>query len=70
MLAPKCQPIVSGAKDRTHIKAPQKTPAIPSPAIVRPTMNIEDLGAVAQTNDPISNMIRAITKTLFAGIAL
>jgi hypothetical protein len=46
------------------IIAPVKMPADPNPAIARPVMKTSDVGAAAQTMDPISKMKMTIKKVL------
>lgn len=38
------------------MKAPEPIPAPPMPVMARPTINAFEVGAEAQTIDPISNM--------------
>jgi hypothetical protein len=49
----------------THTKTPIRIPEDPSPEIARPAMSAAELGAVADTIDPISSIPTAITKTHF-----
>ena len=37
-------------------RAPQKMPAEPTPAIARPTINAEDVGAAPHSAEPTSKM--------------
>lgn len=49
------------------IRAPEKTPADPIPAMVRPRMRATEEGAAPQSAEPTSNSEMARTKTVFAG---
>jgi predicted enzyme related to lactoylglutathione lyase len=39
------------------VKAPEKIPAPPTPAIARPTMRATEVGARAQISEPTNNQI-------------
>jgi hypothetical protein len=45
------------------IKAPLKIPALPRPAMARPTMRASEVGAVPQTMEPISKITIAVMYT-------
>lgn len=49
------------------IKAPEKTPALPTPATARPMMRALLVGAAPQTRDPSSKMPMAMRKTHLMG---
>ena len=49
------------------ISAPENTPADPIPAIVRPKINVTELGAAPQTAEPTSKIKMAKMKTYFGG---
>jgi hypothetical protein len=51
----------------TYIIAPENTPAIPIPAIARPTMKVVELGAVPHRRDPTSKTVKADKKVHLAG---
>lgn len=53
-----------------YIMAPEKVPAMPMPAIARPTMNTAELGAAPQTRDPISKIVREHRNVHLAGKVL
>ena len=44
------------------IRAPEKMPADPKPAIARPRMRAVELGATPQTKEPSSKMPMAVKK--------
>lgn len=46
---------------------PALMPALPSPAMARPAMNIPDRGATAQTSEPTSNIAIDQMKTVLMG---
>lgn len=45
-----------GTSGRMIMMPPQKTPAAPTPAMARPTMKAEELGAAPQRAEPTSKM--------------
>jgi hypothetical protein len=51
-----------GTEYATMIRAPEKTPALPTPAMARPTIKALLLGATPQTREPISKMEMASRK--------
>jgi hypothetical protein len=46
---------VSGTVFATIMRAPEKIPALPSPAMARPTIRAVEFGATPQIKDPSSN---------------
>lgn len=48
-------------------RAPVNVPALPTPAIARPTMNAEDEGAAAQRIEPASKITTIVKKVHLAG---
>ena len=56
----------SGTMMLISMKAPHAIPAPPIPAIARPTMRALEVGAVAQTIDPVSNTATSMKRTDFA----
>lgn len=55
----------SGTECARMIKAPEKIPAHPKPAIARPTMRAFEVGETPQTKDPSSNIPIAAKNTHF-----
>ena len=43
-------------------RAPELTPAPPIPVMARPTMSAAELGAVAETMEPISKIATSMTR--------
>jgi hypothetical protein len=52
-----------GATCTTAVVAPVKRPAAPRPAIARPTMKADDVGAAPQATEPISKITNAVRNT-------
>jgi hypothetical protein len=45
------------------MKAPEPIPAPPMPVMARPTIKAFEVGAAAQTIDPISNIAASVKRT-------
>lgn len=61
--------VTMGVEQRLEltIRVPETIPAPPIPATALPTIRATELGAVAHTIDPASNMSSAVRKTHFTG---
>jgi len=55
--------LTSGTEYATIMSAPENIPALPTPAMARPTMRAIELGAIPQMRLPNSKMPMAMRKT-------